>query len=122
MKRGVNRGFTLIEVMLAMSIFTLAAIAAIQVASEHLNSIRIIEERTFATMVAANRLAELHVTDTWPPQNGASGQMMMAERPWFWRQQVVETVTDGLREVTIVVSSEDEGAEVASLSAFLGRP
>lgn len=115
-------GFTLIEVMLALSIFTLAALAALQVASAHLRSISVIEERTFATMVASNRMAQLHISDQWPPQNGASGRMLMAERPWFWRQEVVATVTDGLREVTVIVSTEEDGAEVARLVAFVGQP
>lgn len=119
--RRHHAGFTLIEVMLALSIFTMAALAALQVASEHLRSISMIEERTFATMVASNRMAEVHISDNWPPEDGASGQMQMAERNWFWRQQVVETVTDGLREVTIVVSTEEGGAESARISGFVGQ-
>lgn len=119
--RRHHAGFTLIEVMLALSIFTMAALAALQVASEHLRSISLIEERTFATMVASNRMAEVHISDNWPPEDGASGQMQMAERNWFWRQQVVETVTDGLREVTIVVSTEEGGAESARISGFVGQ-
>lgn len=114
-------GFTLIEVMLALSIFSLAALAALQVASEHLRSIAMIEERAFATMVASNRMAQVHSSDTWPPQNGATGSMMMAERNWYWQQTVVETVTDGLREVTITVSAEEGGAEAARLVGFVGQ-
>lgn len=121
MARRQSAGFTLIEVMLALSIFTMAALAALQVASEHLRSISLIEERTFAIMVASNRMAEVHTSDNWPPQDGATGQMQMAERNWFWRQQVVETVTDGLREVTIVVSTEEGGAESARISGFVGQ-
>lgn len=116
-----SRGFTLIEVMLALSIFTLAALAGLQVASEHLRSISMIEERAFATMVASNRLAQLHVSENWPPQDDASGTMEMAERSWFWRQQVVETVTDGLREVTVIVSADEDGEEAARLVGFVGR-
>lgn len=115
-------GFTLIEVMLALSIFTLAALAALQVASAHLRSISVIEERTFATMVASNRMAQIHSGDQWPPQNGAAGRMMMAERPWYWRQEVVATVTDGLREVTVIVSVEEDGTEAARLVGFVGQP
>lgn len=114
-------GFTLIEVMLALSIFTMAALAALQVATEHIRSITLIEERAFAIMVASNRMAEIHVSENWPPQNGATGQMQLAERTWYWRQQVVETVTDGLREVTITVSAEEDGNEAAQLSGFVGQ-
>lgn len=119
MKR--QRGFTLIEVMLAMSIFALAALAALQVASEHMRSISYIEERTFATMVAANRMAQVHYQDVWPPQHEAEGEMMMAGRRWIWRQEVVETLTDGLREVTVRVYAEDEEQEEARLTGFVGR-
>lgn len=118
MKRN---GFTLIEVMLAMSIFAMAAVAALQVASGHLRNIGILEARTFATMVAANEMARVHADDTWPPQNGRSGQVELAERDWFWEQQTVETVTDDLREVTIIVRSAEDGPEEARLSGFVGR-
>lgn len=119
------RGFTLIEVMLAMSIFALAALAALQVASEHMRSISYIEERTFATMVAANRMTQIHYEDTWPPQNGARGEMMLADRRWLWQQDVVETVTDGLREVTVRVYADEDrqqqGQEEARLTGFVGQ-
>lgn len=121
MTRKASAGFTLIEVMLALSIFTLAALAALQVASGHIRNISLIEEHTLATMVASNRLAELHSLQQWPPQNDASGQVEMAGRDWFWEQQVVETVTDGLREVTVIVRTEEGGDESASLSGYLGR-
>ncbi|MEC8925051.1 MAG: prepilin-type N-terminal cleavage/methylation domain-containing protein, partial [Pseudomonadota bacterium] len=38
MKRN-NRGFTLIEVMVAIAIFAMAALAAVSAASGHLNSL-----------------------------------------------------------------------------------
>lgn len=116
-----NKGFTLIEVMLAMSIFAMAALAALQVASEHLRSIGYLEQRTFASMVAANRLAEVHYNDRWPPQNEQSGTVELADRIWHWEQEVVETVTDDLREVTIIVRSSEDGPEESRLSGFVGR-
>lgn len=119
--RQPGTGFTLIEVMLALSIFSLAALAALQVASGHLRSISMLEAQAFGLMVASNRMAEVHMSETWPPQNGVTGQMLLAERDWFWRQQVVATVTDGLREVTIIVSAEEEGAEVARVSGYVGQ-
>ena len=116
-----RRGFTLIEVMLALSIFTLAALAGLQVATEDLRSINMLEERAFALMVASNRLAELHVSESWPPVDGATGSMQLAEQTWYWRQGVVATVTDGLREVTVVVSATEGGNEAARLVSFVGR-
>lgn len=121
-QKNRSRGFTLIEVMLALSIFSLAALGALQVASAHLRSISVIEERTFATMVASNRMAQVYSSEQWPPQNGAAGRMVMAERPWYWRQEVVATVTDGLREVTVIVSAEENGTEAARLVGFVGQP
>lgn len=116
-----NRGFTLIEVMLALSIFSLAALAALQVANEHLRALNHVETHMFAHMVASNRLAQLHSSGEWPPQNEQKGQVRLAGREWYWQQQVVETVTDGLREVTVVVRESEGGDDVASLSGYLGQ-
>lgn len=116
-----TKGFTLIEVVLAMAIFALASLAALSAASGHLRSVGELENRTFATMVAANRMAEMHYERRWPPVNDAQGEVELAGKQWHWQQQVTQTVTDDLQEVTIIVRLDPDGPEEARLSSFVGR-
>ncbi len=54
----MKRGFTLLEVMLALAIFALAATAVLQIASGALSNQQILEEKTVAGWVAkTNRTA-----------------------------------------------------------------
>ena len=119
-----RNGFTLVEVMVALSIFALGALAALTVATQHLNSTQILENRYYAQFVAGNQLAAI-VAETaegrWPPRNNQRGEVNLAGLPWYWETQVVETVTEDLREVTIRVRREEQGQVLAELSTFVGR-
>ena len=116
-------GFTLIEVMVALSIFALAGTAILKAASEHLSSIGQIESVTFANWVASNRLNQLQLETTWPPKNNVKGNMEMADRTWYWKQTVTKTNDDDLRSVTIFVGEDKTYYDsVTSVTTFVAKP
>lgn len=116
-------GFTLIEVMVALSIFALAGTAILKAASEHLSSIGQIESVTFANWVASNRLNQLQLETTWPPKNNVKGNMEMADRTWYWKQTVTKTNDDDLRSVTIFVGEDKTYSDsVTSVTTFIAKP
>lgn len=57
----MKRGFTLLEVMLALAIFALAATAVLQIASGALSNQHVLEEKTVAGWVAENQTALLYL-------------------------------------------------------------
>jgi general secretion pathway protein I len=116
------RGFTLIEVMVAMAIFGTAALAAVNAASSHLSSISQIQQKTFAQYVASNRLVELTLASQWPIEDNASGRVQLAEQDWQWQQQVVETVTPDVVAVTVSVSKPSQDGEIVALTRYMRRP
>ncbi|TDP40168.1 general secretion pathway protein I [Idiomarina aquatica] len=120
--KGSARGFTLIEVMVAMAIFGTAALAAVNAASSHLTSISQIQQKTFAQYVASNRLVELTLASQWPIEDNASGRMQMAEQDWQWQQQVVGTVTPDVVAVTVSVSKPNQDGEIIALTRYVRRP
>lgn len=101
-------GMTLIEVMAALVIFALAGTAVMKSAAEHLSSVSQVEEVTFATWVANNRLNEMKLTGTWPPKNNVRGTMEMADRTWYWQQVVTKTTDDDLRAVEVNVGQDPQ--------------
>lgn len=116
-------GFTLIEVMVALSIFALAGTAILKAASEHLSSIGQIESVTFANWVASNRLNQLQLETTWPPKNNVKGNMEMADRTWYWKQTVTKTNDDDLCSVTIFVGEDKTyNDSVTSVTTFVAKP
>lgn len=116
------RGFTLIEVMVALSIFGLAALAALQSASGHLTGLSALQNKTFAQYVASNRLAEISLAEQWPLEDERKGQQQQAGITWYWQQNVTETVTPNVVAVTVKVMREKEGREHFRLTRYLRKP
>ena len=121
--RKLQQGFTLLEVMVALSIFALAGTAILKTASEHLSSIGQIESITFANWVASNRLNQLQLETAWPPKNNVKGNMEMADRTWYWRQTVTKTNDNDLRSVTIFVGEDETyNDSLTSVTTFVAKP
>ena len=118
----MQRGMTLLEVMVALLIFAITGTAVMKAASEHLNSVTVIEDVTIATWVANNRLTRLHLERRWPPQNNLKGQQEMADRTWYWQQLVQETADKDMRSVEIQVRLQENGNDaITTVSTFVTR-
>ncbi|MFQ3234577.1 MAG: general secretion pathway protein I [Paraglaciecola sp.] len=119
---SLQRGMTLLEVMVALVIFAMTATAIMKAAGDHLASIGQIEEITFATWVANNRLTQLNLTSNWPPKNNLKGSQEMADRTWYWQQKVVKTNDKALLSVEVSVAlSEDQSATITSVTSFVAK-
>ncbi|QHJ12221.1 Type II secretion system protein I [Paraglaciecola mesophila] len=117
-----HRGMTLLEVMVALVIFAMTATAIMKAASDHLSSIGQIEEITFATWVANNRLTQLQLSTQWPPKNNAKGEQHMSERTWFWRQTVSKTNDSELMSVEVSVALDAAfSAPITSVTTFVAK-
>lgn len=117
------KGMTLLEVMAAIAIFALTATSIMKAASDHIRGITVLEEITFATWIANNRLQNAIVENAWPPQNNKRGSEEMAGRTWYWRQVVTETEDKDLRQVEIFVGTDPEGENITtSVMTYFANP
>lgn len=117
-----QKGMTLLEVMVALVIFAMTATAIMKAASDHLASIGQIEEITFATWVANNRLTQLQLSTQWPPKNNAKGEQDMADRTWYWQQKVTKTNDKELLSVEVSVAlDEKRAAPITSVVTFVAK-
>ncbi|MGS2721116.1 type II secretion system minor pseudopilin GspI [Paraglaciecola aestuariivivens] len=115
-------GMTLLEVMVALLIFALTATAIMKSASEHLRGVAQIEEITFATWVANNRLTALHIDTSWPIKNNLKGQQEMGGRLWFWQQNVNKTSNQDMVQVVVSVGLDENFSEtVTSANTFIAK-
>ncbi len=117
------RGMTLLEVMVALLIFAITGTAVMKAASEHLFGVGQIEEITFATWVANNRLNAMQREDTWPPKNNLKGQQQMADRMWYWQQKVIKTNDEDLRAIEVSVGlDEDYANSLTTVTTYVAKP
>jgi general secretion pathway protein I len=100
-----QRGFTLIEVLVALVIVAFgmgAVLSALSASAVNVSSLR---EKTLAQWVALNRIADVRL-DLQPPQVGTSeGDVKgFANGDWHW-QQIVSNVQEipGLTQITVRV-------------------
>lgn len=125
MQGGVGqRGFTLIEVLVALAILTMSLMIAIKVASEVTNSAIRLRDKTYAQWVALNKVAELRLQTTWPPTGKSDGNTDMAGRTWHWTTEVKNTEDKSVRRLEVSVkpaSEQDSAAPTVFITAFLGQ-
>ena len=115
-------GMTLLEVLVALFIFALTGTAIMKAASDHLNGVGQIEEITFATWVANNRLTQLHIDNTWPVKNNQKGEQEMAGRKWYWQQRVNKTNDSDMVQVEVTVGLDQQyESSVTSASTFIAK-
>ncbi|MFZ5722944.1 MAG: type II secretion system minor pseudopilin GspI [Pseudomonadota bacterium] len=121
------RGFTLIEVMVALVVFVAVALALDSMMGANVNSQIRFEEKTLATWVASNKLVEMQVYQKWPENGRQDDESDFGGRPWFVRTEVTNGPFPDTRRVDISVGPKPDGMledkrSVATLTALLSRP
>lgn len=114
-----TRGFTLIEIMVALAVFSLAAMALIRLEGATIRGAGILDE-TLAAQIVARNVAALAVTDADAPVAGRStGVEANMGRRWTWTRTVQPT--GDVRIVRIDVAVADARGQVLGHAAMV-RP
>ncbi len=121
---GGVRGFTLLEVMVALAVLAISLGALSKGVSNYLGNASYLQDRTLATWVAENHVTELQIMQSWPKVDTTKGSVQMAGREWYWVQRV--TAIDGrpeIRQVQVQIFAQpDARRPLATLISLLGRP
>ncbi|MEH0835148.1 type II secretion system minor pseudopilin GspI [Pectobacterium cacticida] len=86
-----QNGMTLVEVLVALSIFALAGVAVLQTTARQASSLSRLEEKTFAGWVAENQQVQLRLEQRWPDASWVQGETLFAGIRWYWRWRGIET-------------------------------
>lgn len=120
--KSLAKGFTLIEVMLAMAIFSIAGIALLSAADNNFKNLSHLEQKVLANWVASNQLVAATLDKTWPPKNNKKGKVEMAGQEWFWLQRVIKTENKDMRSVVIEIrNEEDQKLAITSIVTFVSK-
>ncbi|WP_019571619.1 type II secretion system minor pseudopilin GspI [Thioalkalivibrio sp. ALMg3] len=100
--RGTRRGFTLLEVLIALVVLGVALGALIKAGSEHARNTAYLQERTLAGWVAGNLLADYEAGLRRVDVGTEHIQSTLADREWEARIEITDTVIDAPLELPAV--------------------
>ncbi|WP_263144224.1 type II secretion system minor pseudopilin GspI [Pseudomonas sp. RIT-PI-AD] len=99
-----SRGFTLLEVLVALAIFALVAASVLTASTSSLKNAARLEDKTLAMWVADNQLSEMQLADPPPGDGREQGELDYAGRRWQWQTQTEATSDPDMRRVQVWVA------------------
>lgn len=116
MDKPKEAGFTLVEVLAALLIFSFAIIGLTHSGTESVRAVSILEDKTYAGIVADNRIVQARLK---PLKVGSSnGTERAAGREYEWREVISETESNGFYQILITVTSKDDDQILITRTAF----
>ncbi|HEX7820232.1 MAG TPA: type II secretion system minor pseudopilin GspI [Sphingobium sp.] len=104
LRRSAENGFTLLEMLVALAIFSLAGLALVRLQAVSVRTAADLDTRLIAQITARN-LAYERLTDPTSPALGESeGAIANAGRELHWRQVVTPAADRRLAQVTVSVT------------------
>ena len=121
-RKPAERGFTLIEMLVALAIFSLAALALLRLGGATATNSASLSDQAVAQIVARNLAVET-ISDPQPPAFGTSqGDAANAGRRWRWTRTVRRSPEARIQQIEILVQPEAGGPGRASLTIFRRGP
>ncbi len=122
-QRTDSPGFTLVEVLVAMTIVAVSLLAALRVATQGTQHVGELQARMFAGWVASDRLAEHHARGDWLPVGVLTGAQRQGNLELGWREEVSSTPNADFRRVDIFVFKSAQPAHFLAHSVgFVVNP
>ncbi|HAT2148512.1 GspI family T2SS minor pseudopilin variant LspI [Legionella pneumophila] len=122
-KTKLVSGFTLIEVLLALTVIAIALTALLKATAQNIDNTHRIKEKTISHWVAMQGIAmiQLNLLRTSQSQESTQATTMLGQK-WYWRAKISPTPIKRMQQITISISSKQAGPYREELIAFRYLP
>jgi general secretion pathway protein I len=130
--RRIQRGFTLIEVIVAMAVIALGIGALLTTLTGSAGAISHLRDRSLAEWIALNRISETRLATSVPATGVTTGEVEYAGNKWLWRQEVIDQEVAGILRLNVSVArpganttkatstGEENFPAIATVYGFIG--
>jgi general secretion pathway protein I len=115
-------GFTLVEVMVALAIAGLSLAAVAASISQMIQAGSAMQERTYASWIAQNKITELRLSNELPEVSESNGEVEFAALEWAWSATISESGVENLFRVDVEVSHAGSDDVIRTVTGFIGEP
>lgn len=115
------KGFTLLEVMIALAVFAVSAFALVNQTSQSVKQLDYLKQKTYALWIAENKLTELRLEPDWPALGTYTETITDFGQKWRIEADVVNTSEAMLRRVDLSVALSGSDVHMLKLQGFIGQ-
>lgn len=120
------RGFTLIEVLIALLIVALGTGAALMALNSAADNTSRLRDRTFAEWIGFNQISTTRLAAAMPTEGVTTGEIEdYASVRWHWQQDVTQISLPGIYRITVKVrhadgTNDSDAVWLANVTGFRG--
>ena len=110
---GQQRGFTLLEVLIALAIVAMSAGALLGTITSSASNVSYLKDKTLAEWVALNRLTEIRIAQNRPDPGKRTGSSEMGGMRWQWEEEVSELPIKGMFRMDVRARPTGEAVDAS---------
>lgn len=110
-------GFTLIEVLVALSIVSIALMGLVKSQSQSIQSLSYFKQKTLSNLVASNLAVEKRIVK--PTLGFDQGTKKLGKQTWHWKTQTRPTPNTKIIQVSLSVFKDKKQANAKNPSSKL---
>ncbi len=115
--------FTLIEVLVALTIIAITLGAIIKTSSNQAANTTYLKQKTIGSWVALNMHNQLLLEKIWPSLGKSTDSVSMANHEWHWQREIQKTLSPDTRKIIYrIYVDEDRQQQVSKLTGYVTNP
>lgn len=119
--RCSQRGFTLVEVLVALVIFGVIAASVLKTLQDSVRQQAALEERLTANWVAQQALAEIRLRTDWPPLGKKTEKVLLGDREWQVTAEVKSTNEPKMRHIIVQVGRPEAESPILTIDSWMAQ-